>query len=243
MKIAENILKILDRCTIEGNTLFLPNEQLDRKTYQDVNKCLESIGGKWNRKVKGHVFDEDPSDLLDNLIMTGETVDLKKEYQYFPTPSDLAKRMVEMAEIKPKHGILEPSAGQGAIADHFPKENDIMLVELNEKNVEVLKSKGYNQVIHGDFLKQIFFVDRIVMNPPFSKQQDVDHVMRAWNCLVDGGILVSIISQSPLFRENKKSIEFRKFLEENNAEIHSLDVGTFKESETMVKTNIIKIKK
>ena len=68
MKISEEILKILAECRIENNTLFLPPEQLDRKTYETVNKCLTDIGGKWNRKAKGHVFDYDPTEAFDNLV-------------------------------------------------------------------------------------------------------------------------------------------------------------------------------
>lgn len=47
MKISDEILGILSRCTVDGNTLYLPDEQLDRKTYTAVNKCLVNIGGKW----------------------------------------------------------------------------------------------------------------------------------------------------------------------------------------------------
>ncbi len=50
-KIADNILGILGECRIEGNTLFLPDRQLDRATYQAVNKVLVNIGGKWDRKA------------------------------------------------------------------------------------------------------------------------------------------------------------------------------------------------
>ncbi len=79
-KIADNILDILGECRTEGNTLYLPEGQLDRATYQAVNKVLESIGGKWNRKAKGHVFvDGDPAELLDNVILAGEITDLKKQ--------------------------------------------------------------------------------------------------------------------------------------------------------------------
>ncbi len=83
MKIAENILNILADCRIEGDTLFLPPIQLDRNTYVSVNKCLENIGGKWNRKAKGHVFDLDPTEAFENLILTGETEDMKKSFSFF----------------------------------------------------------------------------------------------------------------------------------------------------------------
>ena len=46
MIISDEILAILSKCEVEGNILFLPQGQLDRKTYLAVNKCLVNIGGK-----------------------------------------------------------------------------------------------------------------------------------------------------------------------------------------------------
>ena len=93
-KIADNILSILGECRVEGDTLFLPDRQLDRSTYQAVNKVLVNIGGKWDRRAKGHVFaDGDPVELLNNVLMTGETIDIKKQYLFFPTPRPVAEQI------------------------------------------------------------------------------------------------------------------------------------------------------
>lgn len=243
MRIDNQILNILDNCTVNGCVVFLPPGQLDRKNYEAVNKCLENIGGKWDRKAKGHVFNDDPLELLDNLILTGETVDLKKQFQYFPTPEKLACKMVEMADIKPSDVLLEPSAGQGAIVDQFPQENIKLLIELSPNNAKILTGKGYSVRVM-DFLQLNDAVaDKIVMNPPFTRQQDVDHILHAFEILKPGGTLVSIVSESPFFRENKKSVAFREFLEQNDAEITDNDEGAFKESGTMVRTRIVKITK
>lgn len=245
MKIKKEILNILDRCTMEigeKNIVYLPLGQLDRKTYMAVNKCLEAIGGKWNRKEKGHIFKDYPVDIFENLLLTGEVEDIKKEFQFFETPKELAKQMIEMAELKEGDDILEPSAGQGAIADEI-KIGDLFVNELNKKNYKVLLEK-YKQATNYDFMEsRLGLFDKIIMNPPFSKQQDVDHILRAFDHLKTSGIFVSIVSESPFFRENKKSVKFRKFLEDNNAELIKNPEGTFKESGTMVNTRIIKIKK
>lgn len=42
-KIPEEVLDILAECRVEGDTLYLPNVQLDRKLYVAVNKVLENI--------------------------------------------------------------------------------------------------------------------------------------------------------------------------------------------------------
>ncbi|HZK96540.1 MAG TPA: hypothetical protein VFC67_20230, partial [Prolixibacteraceae bacterium] len=107
--------EILQSCTVEGLIVKLPDEQFDRKIYQEVAKALELIGGKWKGgKIAGFVFNEDPTDLLAQ-IAGGESRNLKKEYQFYATPPAIADWLVELAGIKPDHKILEPSAGQGAI--------------------------------------------------------------------------------------------------------------------------------
>ena len=58
-------LEILQKCTIEENTVKLPNIQLERKEYIEVKNKLELIGGKWKGgKIQGFVFATDPSELL-----------------------------------------------------------------------------------------------------------------------------------------------------------------------------------
>lgn len=242
-KIPLDVIEIIGRSIIKENVLFLPPIQLDRKLYLSVNKCLTFIGGKWNRYEKGHIFDTDPSDLLDEMLNTGEFTDVKKEFQFFETPKDIVFRMINLANIKSGEILLEPSAGHGAILDEFPKENYYVAIELFSGCVDVLRNKGYS-VSETDFLTvEPMDVDKIVMNPPFSKQQDIDHVLHAWACLAPGGRLVSIMSNSPFFRENKKSKDFRTFLNMNNARVIDLDPGAFKESGTMVNTKIVVIDK
>lgn len=247
MKVPEKILNILGECSIQSNPVYLPQIQLERKAYQDVNKCLESIGGKWNRKAKGHVFDSDPADLLDNLILTGETFDLKKEFQFFPTPRTVAELMCDLAEIKVNSFVLEPSCGKGNLAEVIYERNpgQLFCVELNPEMAKHHKDKPYMALFGKNFLSVIDegCWDRIIMNPPFSRQQDIDHILHAFSLLRYGGILVSVVSESPFFRTNAKSVEFMTFLGEHNAEVMKLPEGAFKESGTMVKTRIIKVRK
>lgn len=254
MKIRNEILNILDKCTVEGNTVYLTCGQLDHKTYEEVNKCLENIGGQWNRKAKGHIFDSDPAELLDSLILTGETTDLKKQYQFFPTPREIGDLMCDMAEINESCRVLEPSAGNGLLVDAILERHpqSIYMVEFNPEMIKQLKHycvEGTTTMVleQGDFLTlglaEKIVIDRIIMNPPFSKQQDIDHILHAFELLKPGGILVSVVSEGPFFRENRKSVEFREWLDEVGAEIIDNDAGAFKESGTMVKTRIIKITK
>lgn len=241
-RIDEETLTILSRVTVENCNIYLTCGQLDRKQYQAVNEVLENIGGKWNRKMKAHVYSEDPTDKLENVLLTGEITPPKK-YGYFPTPEGLARKVVELADIKTGHLVLEPSAGQGAIAKHVPIHAHIDCIEFLPDNVAALERMGMN-VIHADFMqvekKELYH--RVVMNPPFEKQQDIDHVLHAWECLKPQGRLVSIMSSGVMFRENKKTAEFRALVEEHGY-IERLPEGSFKESGTMVNTCLVVLDK
>jgi len=74
--------------------------------------------------------------------------------QLFPTPPDLAKRMVELAEIQPGMCVLEPSAGTGnlarAIRSAVPGAH-LDLIEIDPKLCSILKASGF-EVSCRDFL-------------------------------------------------------------------------------------------
>ena len=152
-------------------------------------------------------------------------------------------KMIAMAEIKETDSLLEPSAGQGAILRKFPFINNYAAVELNRDYCNILIAKGFKNVINADFLTLDIMADVIVMNPPFSKQQDIDHILHAWDCLNPGGRLVAISSPSPFFRDNTKSLGFRGFIQRHDAVVEDIDEGAFKESGTTIRTKLIFIQK
>ena len=147
MRIDNSIIEVLAKSEVEGNTLRL-TEQLDRKTYQQVNKVLLAIDGKWNSSKKCHIFTDDVEDILQNIILTGEYTSEKSEYQFFPTPDELAAETVRLANITSDDICLEPSAGRGAIAKYMPGCD---CIELNPKNRAFLEEQGFS-VVHDDFI-------------------------------------------------------------------------------------------
>lgn len=159
--------------------------------------------------------------------------------------------MCELAELDSTCIVLEPSCGKGDLADVIYEAGvkELVGLELNREMEKPLTGKPYATLTGIDFPE--FVKDpgiktpwtRIVMNPPFSRQQDIDHILAAYSILRPGGILVSVVSESPFFRSNKKSMDFRAFLEEHKAVIVPLEEGAFKESGTMVRTRLVKIVK
>lgn len=237
--------EVLQQCTVEGSVVKLPGIQLERNLYLDVKKRLELIGGKWKSgKIQGFIFPNDPSKLL-SQITNGEKRDLKKEFQFFETPEQLANRLVELAEIKCTDAVLEPSAGKGAIVKAIHREFpaiDVFGYELMDINQSFLSKLDHFKLLGSDFLKECdTSFDVIVANPPFSKNQDIDHIRMMFGHLNPGGRLVSIASKHWTFAEGNKEKAFRKWMEEVEADVYDVDRGEFKESGTMIETCIIVI--
>jgi predicted RNA methylase len=239
MQIGQDVLAVLDGAVVEGNSLKLTCGQLDRKMYVAVNKILEALGGKWNRKTAAHVFPDDPEDRITSVLLTGE-VAVPKDFGFFQTPEPLAKRVIDLAYLTPGMSVLEPSAGTGALAalaaEVVGAEN-VRCVELLPENCARLEGLGF-KVYQCDFLSFEPFpaFDRVVMNPPFGKQADIDHVTHAHRFLAPGGRLVAIMAAGVLFRDNRKTKAFRDLVGQNDGEIEQNPDGSFKPSGTSVST-------
>jgi len=177
--------------------------------------------------------------------------------QLFPTPADLADRMVDEAGIReavrqnPSLRVLEPSAGTGHIVKAIQKAGvDPVAVEINLTLCRLLEEIG-NDVHCADFLEMtptggtsetdLGHFDRILANPPFAEGADVRHVTHALAFLKPGGRLVAIMSAGVLFRQDKATTAFRQLVEEHGGTIEELPVGTFKESGTGVRTVLVVI--
>lgn len=113
--IADVIRDSLTTMTVTGTSVKL-STQLDRADYAKVNKILEALGGKWNKKAGAHVFAGcDPEELIASYLETGK-LDKPEKFGFFPTPAPLARELVKLAGLRPGHTVLEPQAGVGGIA-------------------------------------------------------------------------------------------------------------------------------
>jgi len=231
-------------CTVDGNIIKLPVGQLDPKTFKDVKKQLENIGGKWNTSAQGFKYDNDPAELLAGLVK-GDKTNLKQDFQFFETPSELIDEMIERADIQPTDVVLEPSAGKGAIVEKLlPLAKKVDMCEFMDRNKIFLEELGY-KIIGSDFLllDETLKYDKIVANPPFSKNQDITHVMKMYDHLKTGGKLVVITSTAWITGSQKKQIAFREFLDSVGAVQEEVAEGTFKKTGTNVKTMLLEITK
>ena len=242
----QQVINILQKCSVDGLLIKLPAGQLDRELYQVVAKQLQLIGGRWKGgKTQGFLFKEDPTDYLAKLC-AGESINLKKEFQFFATPDEVVDRLVELACIEPGHIVLEPSAGQGAIIKAIHRvypDIEIDCYELMDLNRIFLEKLKNITIIGKDFIKEekTTIYDRIIANPPFAKNQDIEHVTEMYDRLKDGGRLVSIMSNHWRFASGKKEGAFKKFIEESGAEVYDIEPGAFKESGTAISACIVVI--
>lgn len=242
MRVENDVLAVLSRAEVSGNALVLTG-QLDRKMYERTNKVLEAAGGKWNRKTKSHIFDDEAATRVDQIILTGEVEIPKDEFNFFPSPPSVVARLMELADVQHGMKVLEPSAGKGAIAYACANAGaTVDCYELMESNFLTLYGDSRLGVVrHMDFLTQTpeKLYERVVMNPPFLKQADIRHVLHAVNFLKPGGLLVSVMAASVTFRDNKLTQDFRDLIFHRGGNIELLPNGAFKESGTMVRSVIV----
>jgi len=177
----------------------------------------------------------------------------KAARQAFYTPEDLAVELVEAAGLDRGYRVLEPSAGGGSIVRAAIRANSsrVTAIENDPQSVELLGyladrvnkyDEGRMVVRYGDFFDvspDDEGFDAVVMNPPFSNGQEVEHVLHAFTFLKPGGRLVSVMSKAITYRDKGRYGVFAQFLEGAGAEIRPITSGSFTESGTNVETVMV----
>jgi phospholipid N-methyltransferase len=164
-----------------------------------------------------------PFDAMADTLKAG--VKVVSAPQLFPTPPNLADRMIELADIRAGQTILEPSAGTGALLEALQRKpldfmGGLTIVEVNRSLCDALTARGYHPVC-ADFLEcngELGTFDRVVMNPPFTNAQDIKHIEHALAKLKPAGRLVALCANGPHQREKLKPLAL---------EWHELPAGTF----------------
>lgn len=171
--------------------------------------------------------------------------------QLFPTPVDLAARVIAEVDIRPGDAVLEPSAGTGAligaIADHMGADPvSVTAVEVNVKLAGMLtRNFPTMTVICEDFLSWTGNIPgtaerasfaRIVMNPPFERASDIAHINHARGFLKPGGRLVAICANGP-----RQQAALQPLAEASGGFYEPLPADTFKQAGTGVNTALLVI--
>jgi 16S rRNA G966 N2-methylase RsmD len=258
VKLTPEVRSVLERSTITGNQLQLPG-QLDRKLYEAVMRVISNCGGKWNRSAGAHVFACDPRAKLGLALDTGVAQDDKKTFQFFPTPPELAAIVVARACVGGQT-VLEPSAGSGALVRECIREgaHQLAMIEINPEHRQSLQDvwsvlaatvlpTAHCQLHIADFLSLTpatmpsgswTSFDRVVMNPPFAKGQDLKHIAHAArHFLKPGGRLVSIMLPHEYAEIDAAIGDNYSYTTED------IEAGAFKSSGTNIRTQLLVLDK
>jgi len=117
----------------------------------------------------------------------------------YPTPTEVIEKMLSGVMVANKV-ILEPEAGFGSIVDYCQQmgAKEVIACEISPRLRQVLSTKCH--IIENDFLDltadRISHIDLIIMNPPFSKQEE--HLLHAWDIAPSGCQIISLCNATML---------------------------------------------
>jgi phospholipid N-methyltransferase len=247
-------LAVLREATVVGTEVRLPNRQLERALYVEVNDALERIGGRWKGgKVRAHAFPTDPTDALAAILDDG-VAPVKNADAFFPTPQQIVRRMLRATDIltDPERGwsVLEPSAGTGAIIDGLravAPNARVTAVESNAQRAALLRGKGIT-VHEADFLAWTsgWDFEVVLMNPPFAvpgwPRAYIAHIERAWRLVTPGGSLVAI-APAGLAQNAMSDVQRLRELVQRVGRLVPLGPQAFEDSGTDVHTVMVVMRK
>lgn len=259
----------LERMEIVGNVAKIPGGlaagRLPRDEYDRLNFALTKLGGKWDKKAGGHVFAEDPVELINQVVQFGSLLSTKTPDQrtgFFPTPEPVADDLAELAGISESSVVLEPSAGTGRLIAAALKRGAafVVAVEWDEKRRNALRAGFAPYIDEGrlmildeaDFLAiaaemlEKWGFTHVLMNPPFLKVGEGDHlahVRRAFAVLKPGGVLAAIMPPGFRFRTDKAHSSFKEWVKGLAGQVKDLPADSFAESGTNVATVTLRLVK
>lgn len=120
---------------------------------------------------------------------------------YFATPEPVGLKMVQWADIRAGESLLEPSAGDGAIARWFPDKQERTVVEPSLELASRLGLATDAKLVNDRFenFNTVNKFDVIVMNPPFGVggKTSTEHLAKAIQHLRDNGRIVALLPDGP----------------------------------------------
>lgn len=219
--------------------LWFENDDLVRK----VNLLLAEYYGE----VIGDAFTSTEAESAPGYHVTAA-----KDFGAFMSNEALADRVMNFAEIRKGDRVLEPSAGTGVLAKAARAAGGIVeCCEIQPGMAHELRLAGF-PVACADFLQSRPEIgeayDVIVMNPPFDRGRDCDHVRHAWQHLKPGGKLVAIMSARAEYADDARHRAFRKIVDEASPiygcrKFHDLPERSFAHAGTNINTVVLALRK
>jgi hypothetical protein len=262
-QLSDDAITILQNLHYDG--LAIRFQKVAPTLYRELNEVLIRLGGKWKGgRTKAHVFQEEPTLLIEYVLSTG-LMPPKNPEAFFPTPNEVARGIMMMSDLdklRDEDLFLEPQAGSGALLDYLethasellqtedyaPLKPRIHLVEKSPIRCAILRAKGYTNVHQGDFLQYATALRfaRILMNPPFSvpgaKTAYIEHILHAFTLLAPGGVLTTIAPDHFIRHEDQRSQSFLEFVTTNGS-FELNDANAFRETGASVQTVTIALEK
>lgn len=167
--------------------------------------------------------------------------------QFYPTPSEVAGKLMAGVDWRVVSSVLEPSAGRGDLIEwakrscrkrryrHYDRFcsysrdlDDIDCVEIDPNLQALLVGKGY-RVVHDDFLTYHTRkrYDLILMNPPFAEGDK--HLLHALELCENGGQIACILNAETIrnpFTNSRKAL--LKILRKYDASIRYVEHGFYR---------------
>lgn len=196
-----------------------------QKPYALYVACVERNGSKYQRHAtqgdfatlaacklallapaKQYLQEKQEHDQRSNQRFTPAAYLPAGDTQFYPTPADVAGKLLAAVDWRHVHSILEPSAGRGDLIEYAIKRNvggfrgysyhdldDIDCIEIDPNLRAMLVGKGF-RVVHDNFLDYYTRkrYDLVLMNPPFADGEL--HLLKALELCEHGGQIACILN-------------------------------------------------
>ncbi|WP_273522348.1 DUF4942 domain-containing protein [Rhodosalinus sediminis] len=143
--------------------------------------------------------------------------EVAKDLAFYPTPPAVAARVTD--DLSGDLRVLEPSAGQGALALPLAERGAVVrAIEVNPRHIDVLQGEARRRRVtdrmlieEANFLRvpAVAAYDAVVMNPPFYGTHWMAHVRHAFEFLKPGGILRAVLPASAEVNDTPQHRAFR----------------------------------
>lgn len=162
---------------------------------------------------------------------------------FYPTPQSVLDLMLAGENIEDKV-VLEPSAGSGNIVDYCYNAGakQVLACEIEDELRAILKAKC--KLIGYDFLQiasdQISHVHYIIMNPPFSA--DEEHILHAYSIAPPGCTIIALCNAETIENAHtRKRRIFGQIVKDHGVYLNTGSSFEDAERSTMCEIGLVKI--